>query len=402
MFFASFSVSSFRKNLTLIVVGLVVVSVVLTEGVQHTLLAQSFDPDAIHQLEGRTKAIRNKAAFLRKKKYEKMRAAKQMVRNISDNQRKLSRERESLHHYQSQLSNTKDHLNYLDARLDRTLGDTYRFQEQAADRLRVLYMGQRLSMLQMILEADDLSTLLDRMYYKQKIVSQDKALLMSLEKKARELNSLKQQLAQQKALIGQTVSSIRVKNMQIERSIAIDTQLKNKYQHDANFYARAEAQLLQESSRITAQIQSLMRSNSPAFNNVTTSTGQFMWPVRGPITSGFGSRFHPIRRRRIHHTGLDISAPNRSAIRAADGGTVIFAGWKGGYGQAIVINHGSKNGQNMVTLYGHLSGIAVGNGQSVSKGSVIGYEGSTGYSTGPHLHFEIRVNGVPVNPLRFL
>lgn len=363
---------------------------------------QDADRNQIKSLQGKTRDINNKAAYLRKKKYEKMRAARKMGQSIFVNRRKLVHERQSLKHYQTQLNNTKSQLNYLDARLDKTLGDTVRYQQQAADRLRVLYMGQRLSMLQMILEAGDLSTLLDRMYYKKKLVSQDKALLTALNEKAKELNNLKKQLSQQKQLIGQTVSSIRVKNMQIERSIAIDTQLKKRYQHDANFYAKAEAQLLQESSRITSQIQSLMRSNGKSFSNVKTSTGRFIWPIRGKITSGFGSRYHPIRRRRIHHTGLDIAGPNRGPVHSADGGTVIFAGWKGGYGRAIMVNHGNRGGKNYVTLYGHLSRIAVRTGQNVSQGSVIGYEGSTGYSTGPHLHFEIRINGAPVNPLKFL
>jgi murein DD-endopeptidase MepM/ murein hydrolase activator NlpD len=89
-------------------------------------------------------------------------------------------------------------------------------------------------------------------------------------------------------------------------------------------------------------------------------------------------------------------------VKAADGGVVIEAGWRGGYGKVVMINHGTRNGKNFVTLYGHLSGFAVSKGQAVGKGQTIGYEGSTGYSTGPHLHFEVRLDGAPVNPRPYL
>jgi murein DD-endopeptidase MepM/ murein hydrolase activator NlpD len=314
----------------------------------------------------------------------------------------LETERRSLHFHEQRLGQTKDKLVYLDTRLDTTMGDAIRLGQDAGKRLRGLYMGERLSMLQMILEANDLSTLLDRIYYKQKIMAQDKQLLKSLYDKIQELHVLKADLARQKALLGQTIATIHVKNMEIQRSIEIDRSLRDKYRNDAAFYDRAEAELLAESSNITAQIRGFMSSKKGSFQVVKNSTGSFMWPIQGHISSGFGSRYHPIHRRTRMHTGLDIAGPNGGAIRAADGGQVIWAGWKGGYGKAIMINHGNRNGRNLVTLYGHLSSISVSTGQTVSKGQTIGREGSTGYSTGPHLHFEVRVDGAPVNPLGYL
>ncbi|MEM0951894.1 MAG: peptidoglycan DD-metalloendopeptidase family protein [Cyanobacteria bacterium P01_H01_bin.74] len=378
------------------------VALILIISNQSAHKAYAADKQKLEALQSKTKKIKNKAALLRRKKYEKMRAAKKMSQTIYYKKKQLNRKKSSLRQYQTQLSQTRQTLSSLDAKLDKTLGDTVRYQAQASERLRALYMGQRLSLLQMILEASDLSVLLDRLYYKKKMVNDDKALLISLEEKVEELNRLKGELARQRVLIGQTVSGIKVKNMQIERSIAVDTALKKKYQNDAAFYAKAEAQLLRESKSITSQIQSLMRKNNKTFSTVKKSTGRFMWPIRGRITSGFGTRFHPIRKRRITHTGIDIAGPNRGAVKASDGGTVIFSGWKGGYGNAVMINHGNRNGKNYVTLYGHLAVRKVSKGKTVSKGQVIGLEGSTGYSTGPHLHFEIRVNGVPVNPKPYL
>lgn len=354
----------------------------------------------VRELQRKTQSIKSRAAEFRRKKYEKMRAAQKVNQNIILNQQRLETERRSLHFHEQRLNQTRDRLVYLDHRLDRTMGDATRLANDAGRRLRSMYMGERLSMLQMILEANDISTLLDRLYYKRRIVSQDKRLLGELRSKIQELNTLKGELARQKTVIGQTIATIQVKNMQIQRSIEIDRALRNKYQSDARFYERAEAELLAESANITAQIRALTSRRS--FQKVRGSTGSFIWPIAGAVTSGFGYRYHPIHRTRRMHTGLDIAGPNRGAVRAADGGVVLYAGWRGGYGKTVMINHGNRNGRNIVTLYGHLSGIAVSSGQSVSKGQTVGYEGSTGYSTGPHLHFEVRVNGAPVDPRAYL
>jgi len=127
-------------------------------------------------------------------------------------------------------------------------------------------------------------------------------------------------------------------------------------------------------------------------------TGQFMRPVPGAIVSGFGPRVHPILGTTRVHTGLDMAASMGEPIRAADTGNVVMAGWNGGYGNCVIIDHGA----GLSTLYAHQSEVAVSVGQRVNRGEVIGYVGSTGLSTGPHLHFEVRVNGTPVDPTQYL
>ena len=129
--------------------------------------------------------------------------------------------------------------------------------------------------------------------------------------------------------------------------------------------------------------------------NPTPGNHRFIWPVNGPIASGFGPRVHPIYGSSRMHTGVDIGASQGTPIKAAGDGVVKMAGWNGGYGNWTLIDHGG----GLATGYGHQSRIAVSVGQHVSQGEVIGYVGSTGASTGPHLHWEVRVNGNPVNPL---
>ena len=126
--------------------------------------------------------------------------------------------------------------------------------------------------------------------------------------------------------------------------------------------------------------------------------GGLRWPAQGPTTSRFGMRVHPITGQRRQHTGLDIGAPASAPVRAAGGGTVSVAGVLGGLGKAVTIDHGD----GVSTLYAHQSSLAVRTGQRVAAGAVIGRVGSSGLSTGPHLHFEVRVNGDARDPLGWL
>ncbi|NNC76148.1 MAG: peptidoglycan DD-metalloendopeptidase family protein [Acidimicrobiia bacterium] len=129
-----------------------------------------------------------------------------------------------------------------------------------------------------------------------------------------------------------------------------------------------------------------------------SAPGLLLRPVPGPISSGFGPRLHPILGYTRMHTGLDMSAGQGDPIVAGADGIVILASYNGGYGNTVMIDHGG----GMVTLYAHQSSLAVVYGQSVATGDLIGYIGSTGLSTGPHLHFEVRINGEPVDPAQFL
>ncbi len=141
-----------------------------------------------------------------------------------------------------------------------------------------------------------------------------------------------------------------------------------------------------------AQAAAAARAASSGSTTTPSSSGGFIWPASGPVTSPFGWRWGRM------HEGIDIGASYGSPIRAAASGTVIYCGAESGYGNLTVIDHGG----GIATAYGHQSSIAVSCGQQVSQGQVIGYVGSTGHSTGPHLHFEVRINGAPVDPLGYL
>ena len=148
-----------------------------------------------------------------------------------------------------------------------------------------------------------------------------------------------------------------------------------------------------EAQRLAAQVP------TGGGGSTIVGTGQFAWPTPSCsiITSYYGHRMHPVYNYERLHTGVDIGAADGAEVIAADDGTVAHAGWMGGYGNCIMIDHGN----GYTTLYAHLSSIAVSSGSTVSRGNTIGYVGSTGVSTGPHLHYEVRENGSCVDPMAF-
>ena len=352
------------------------------------------------QLENKKGKITENLEEIQRRKNAAKREAQKHRNEVWRLEKQRAEKERSIKYHERNKNQTIHNMVYLDQKLDQTQGEAFRLSEDAALRMRNLYMGERTSMLQMILEAKDISTLLDRMYYKKRIVEQDRQLLENLKGKMEEIKVLKVDLARQKTLLDQSIQTIQVQKNILEQTSETYRKMMDKYQREADTYTRMENELLRESASITAQLQQLLGKQPK--EAASGSTGQFMWPVQGRLTSRFGYRTHPIHRVRKMHTGLDIAASHGTPIKAADGGQVIFAGWKGGYGKAVMINHGYRNGKNLVTLYGHMSNIGVRTGQQVGKGSSIGNVGSTGYATGPHLHFEIRENGAPVDPMRYL
>ncbi len=157
-------------------------------------------------------------------------------------------------------------------------------------------------------------------------------------------------------------------------------------------YERETAELQAESQAIEAFLRG--RGSGPA----KVSPKGMIWPVNGPVTSGYGWREHPVLGGRRFHAGIDIGASSGTLIASAGEGTVIFAGLKNGYGNTVIVDHGG----GIATLYAHQSRIGSSVGQPVRRGETVGYVGCTGYCTGPHLHFEVRVNGDPVDPMGWL
>lgn len=210
---------------------------------------------------------------------------------------------------------------------------------------------------------------------------------------------LRDQVAEQVAVVAsERKRAASIRNRAAARRNAVAGELASSYaalgsiQSQREQYDRETAELVAESAAIAAFLRG--RGGTPA----QVSPKGMTWPASGPLTSGFGWRTHPIFGTRRFHAGIDIGAPTGAAIVAAGSGTVIFVGQKGGYGNTTIVDHGG----GIATLYAHQSAISSGTGTRVGIGQRIGSVGCTGYCTGPHLHFEVRVNGDPVDPMGWL
>jgi murein DD-endopeptidase MepM/ murein hydrolase activator NlpD len=278
-------------------------------------------------------------------------------------------------------------------------------QHKLADRLIELYKTREASELEILLQAQSFSDLLDQLDYFRAIGEHDKAIVdeikrIQIEVRAArvETGRIKAEVAEATAVLAEKTEAQRAAREQLlARQAALSAAREDRQGMLAGIREERHEdqedleQMQAASAAIAAQIQAAQASAPPPSGGGNPSAAGFIWPVSGPITSGFGWRWGRM------HEGIDISAACGTPIRAAAGGTVIYAGWMGGYGNLTIIDHGG----GIATAYGHQSSIYVGGG-SVSQGQTIGAVGTTGFSTGCHLHFEVRVNGSPVDPLGYL
>jgi murein DD-endopeptidase MepM/ murein hydrolase activator NlpD len=240
--------------------------------------------------------------------------------------------------------------------------------------------------------------LLDTLYLIKETITVDIKLIKSLSQEYIELEKNTKLLNEEKAKLAKYKNELNKQQKYYNSLLKKRRELLAKYnqeiaktKQDIDYYEDIQKEKYEELQRYIIQSQALNR-------NLKYSGGRLLWPTTSNlITSYFGYRVHPIYRTTRFHSGIDIGAPYGAPIYAAEAGKVILASYYDGYGNCIIIDHGD----GVSTLYAHCSSIIVKVGQYVSKGQIIGYVGSTGNSTGPHLHFEVRIKGNPVNPLNY-
>lgn len=313
------------------------------------------------------------------------------------NQRKKEENQANLNASKRQYSDMDTKLRSMEAEYNRSIAEFNNVDTQMKNRIRQVYKTQRRGMFELILSAKDLNSLLDIIYFERIIIKNDYKRMMALKTKSAKIAKMKKDIEAQKAYLAQTIRDINSQQVSIQRAIAENQSMINKLKTDRKAYERSERELARQSANLQSMI-----SKSYGHSTVRVSSSGFMKPIAGRITSPFGWRTHPIFKSRTFHSGVDIGGPNMGSIRASNAGKVIYSGWYGGYGKVVIIDHGTVNGHPTTTLYAHMSVTKVSSGQTVSKGQVIGLEGTTGYSTGPHCHFEVRINGKPNNPLNYI
>ena len=281
-------------------------------------------------------------------------------------------------------------------------------------RVRDIYINGRLSYLDVVIGSKDFSDFANRLEVLKRIIGSDITLINEIKKERADIEAHKQKLEADRAKLVELEKSALAKQAEIEQKKAERNVVLQKAQNDRATAMQAIEELNASSAQVSAMLKERQAARAAAAaaaaaaaqssggqgasDNWVQGTGQLGWPVSGEITSPYGYRVHPIWGTTIYHSGIDIGVDEGTPVHAADGGVVVWSGWMGGYGYAVVIDHGN----GLSTLYGHNSELAVDEGQSVAKGQVISYAGSTGNSTGPHVHFEVRVNGDPVDPMGYL
>lgn len=281
-------------------------------------------------------------------------------------------------------------------------------------RVRDIYINGRLSYLDVVIGSKDFSDFANRLEILKRIIDSDVTLISQIKQERADIEAHKKTLEDDRAKIVELEKAAQAKQVEIQKKKEERNVVLQKAQNDKATAMAALQELQAASNNIAAMLKQraaeraaaaaaaaaaqLSGGSAPANTGYTQGSGQFSWPVNGEITSPYGYRIHPIFGTEIYHSGIDIGVDEGTPVHAADSGTVVLADWISGYGNAVIIDHG--NGTS--TLYGHNSELAVSEGQSVSKGQVVAYAGSTGNSTGPHVHFEVRVNGDPVDPMGYL
>jgi murein DD-endopeptidase MepM/ murein hydrolase activator NlpD len=286
-------------------------------------------------------------------------------------------------------------------------------KEQYAESVKVLntrlvdiYESDETSTIDVFLGSSSLQDAVDKVQYLNEIGDQDRRI-------ANQVAAAKAEIKVQRAKTKKLRGTVQSETAVISARTAQTRDVRNELVGAKNDLSSKKHQQLQDISKLTAdeqaaageidalqaasnsltaRIQAAQANRQAGGPTSTPSSAGLIWPVNGPITSPFGWRWGRM------HEGVDIGASTGTPILAAAAGTVIYAGWMEGYGNLVVIDHGN----GLATAYGHQSSIAVGNGTSVEQGQTIGYVGCTGHCFGPHLHFEVRINGTPVDPLRYL
>jgi len=351
---------------------------------------------------------------------------------VADNQRKEESLRAEVESVSSEIRALAERVNDISADLEpleheldlrrerlRQLNELFRLQTERlkllrrqhaialrrlGDRVDGLYRQDRPDTLSLLLSSTSFVDALDVFDYLQRIADSDRSIANEVGAAKNRMRAQREQTRatrkrhrQEMRVVALRVAQVRALRDRLAASRSGLVAAQAQRQQDLADLTAAERDDLAEMDALQAVSATLASKIQAAQAAAGTGSGSpsasgFIWPVLGPVTSPFGWRWGRM------HEGIDIAAPSGTPIAASAAGTVIYAGWLGGYGNVVVIDHGG----GISTTYGHQSSLAVGNGSYVAQGQTIGYVGSTGHSTGPHVHFEVRLNGVPQDPLGYL
>lgn len=296
-----------------------------------------------------------------------------------------------------QLDSVEDKISDNTELLQKTEADLKVKNKKLQQRVRDIYINGQISYVDVLFGAKDFADLMTRMDVLKRIIKHDYDLIMKVREEKATVENTRVQLEKDKAEAEVLVTDAQAKRAKVEDKESEQQVLLDQAIYDRDTSERMYEEIMAASQEVANMIRRSHMS-SAGYSGAPAGAGGMIWPISGPITSEFGWRTHPIFGTARFHSGLDIGGDYGMPIYAAASGTVIYAGWISGYGNAVIIDHGG----GVTTLYGHNDSLNVSEGENVAQGQVIAMCGSTGNSTGPHCHFEVRENGEPVSPYGYL
>lgn len=334
-----------------------------------------------------------------KQKKQVLEETKQKERESLNNlviiSKELKETEKELNKAQNRFTNNRSKINQLSYELQSAQKDLRTKSSVLSQRVVEIYKGNHVDLLELLFMSKSMADFINRTNYFSKVIEKDVRMINSIIRDYNQAQQKKRTLEDVNKEIKQLTFQIKEKKDDIETKAEERKKLYESLKTRRQEYERQLSELERSSNELQTLIQEKIRERGRVS---PVGSGKLIWPAYGRITSWFGYRRSPFWGGRNWHTGIDIANSYGKQVQAADSGEVIFSGWWDGYGKAIVIDHG----KGIQTVYGHLSRIYSQNGVNVAKGQVIGLIGNTGYSTGPHLHFEVRKNGKPVNPVPYL
>jgi murein DD-endopeptidase MepM/ murein hydrolase activator NlpD len=366
------------------------------------LLAAPAAGQTLGEIQQRIEAARAKEARLTAQISNVTKEIRELEARVGDVSQKLSILEQDLALHQRRLDRLNALFRFETERLNYLREQYALVVHQLNLRMVDIYQTDDPTVVEVILESESFQAALDRIHYLSAIAQQDKRLAAKVGEARDEMRIARERTKKVRTHVQEETRVIAVRTAQ-QRSardqlLASQSGLSKSRRSKRSQLAETrelKAVLLAEANALAAEdsgIRGQLAAAQSGTRDTVPSAQGLIWPTSGPVTSPFGYRWGRL------HAGIDIGAPHGQAIYASASGTVVLAAWTGGYGNYTCIDHGG----GLATCYGHQSGYAVSLGSSVSQGQVIGYVGNTGHSFGAHLHFEVRINGAPVDPLGYL
>ena len=349
------------------------------------------------QMEERNESIKQTEKEINAKKSEKDEAVQK--RNSLDLQ--ISAMLDDISDVEEGINEKEAEINAKNAEIEALTLQIEETNNKLKTRLKVMYEYGTTSYLQLILESKGLSDLVTRLSVVKRVYDYDKNVIAEFINTKQQVEDARQLIVNEQKEQIEARDILEKKKSSLEALKSEKQQIIDELNSDINALEKEEKQKEADYEALKKELNAaLAAESSRSSKSVYTGNGQFAWPSDSStrITSSYGYRTHPISGKQSLHRGIDIGAALGSNVLAAESGTVITAGWNNSYGYYITINHGG----GLVTLYAHNSKLLVSKGDKVTKGQVIAKCGSTGNSTGPHIHFEVQLNGALQNPMNYL